>query len=103
MRLSESSRAKAAGTQAAKARSGITDWARVFRAMTMIVYKVSGAGESWAFTRNGERGAEYTSEEGAFEAAVLGATNDLRAGDEITIEVRRSDAPRETAGAFRRE
>ncbi|MBV9567163.1 MAG: hypothetical protein JO172_03415 [Hyphomicrobiales bacterium] len=69
----------------------------------MITYKISGASDKWVVTRNGEPGAEYASEEGAFEAAVLGATNDLRAGDEITIEVRRSDARRESAAAFQRE
>jgi hypothetical protein len=70
--------------------------------MTITVYKVSGVGESWTFSRNGEPGASYTSEEGAFEAAVLGATNDLRAGDEITIEVRRSDAHQNDLAPSRR-
>jgi hypothetical protein len=70
--------------------------------MTITVYEVSGVGESWTLSRNGELGASYTSEEGAFEAAVLGATNDLRAGEEITINVRRSDAhPRGSAPARR--
>jgi len=65
--------------------------------MPMILYRVDGADQSWKVTRNGEPGSSYTSEEGAFEAAVLGATNDLRAGDEVTIEVRRSDRRGETA------
>ncbi len=63
--------------------------------MAITIYKVSGVGQSWTLSRNGEPGASYTSEEGAFEAAGLGATNDLRAGDEITIEVRRSEAHQE--------
>jgi hypothetical protein len=71
--------------------------------MTVNIYKVSGTGQSWTLSRNGEPGASYTSEEGAFEAAVLGATNDLRAGDEITIEVRRSDVQQDDGARFRRE
>ncbi|MBV8764011.1 MAG: hypothetical protein JOZ30_07390 [Hyphomicrobiales bacterium] len=67
--------------------------------MTVNLYKVSGTGQSWTLSRNGESGASYTSEEGAFEAAVLGATNDLRAGDEITIEVKRSGARQIDAAA----
>jgi hypothetical protein len=70
--------------------------------MTITVYKVTGVGESWTLSRNGERGATYTSEEGAFEAAVLGATNDLRTGEEITIDVRRSDThPKDSARSRR--
>jgi len=60
-------------------------------------YKITGQGESWTLTHDGESRASYETQEAAFEVAVLGASNDMRAGNEVIIEVRRSTlAPEET-------
>ena len=55
--------------------------------MPMVAYKVTPRGEKWLVTRDGEPGMSYVSQEAAYEVAVAEASEDLRTGHEIRIEV----------------
>lgn len=44
----------------------------------------------WTIRREGQLGTRYVSQEAAFEVAVSQAQGDLRAGNEIILEVRSS-------------
>jgi hypothetical protein len=57
--------------------------------MTRRRYRITGGALSWTFERDGHKGAAYASQEAAFEAAVLDASNEMRAGNEVVIEVLR--------------
>jgi hypothetical protein len=57
--------------------------------MTRRLYKITGAAQSWTLERDGQPGAAYTSQAAAFAIAVLDASNEMRAGNEGMIEVRR--------------
>jgi hypothetical protein len=71
--------------------------------MARILYTVSPAAEQWAVTRDGEPGMSYVTQEAAFEVAVAEAEGDLRAGHEITLEVRtRLAHPVDDRGGARR-
>lgn len=56
--------------------------------MARILYTVSPEADQWAVTRDGVPGMSYVSQEAAFEVAIAEAEADLRAGHEITLEVR---------------
>ncbi len=56
--------------------------------MANVRYTVTPAADQWAVARDGVPGMSYLSQEAAFEIAVAEAEADLRAGHEITLEVR---------------
>jgi hypothetical protein len=63
----------------------------------MESYKIASRNGSWAVAHNnGEPEGSYATREGAFEAACLAASNDIKRGAAISITVARP-APGEAA------
>jgi hypothetical protein len=63
-----------------------------------MLFKIAGGGTSWSLTRDGGEATGFGTQEAAFEAAVAEASNVLRAGNEVVIEVGR-DADAQRTGA----
>ncbi len=55
--------------------------------MAVANYRVVRAGEGWAIERDGLREGDYLSKEAALEAIVAAASNTIRNGDGVRIEV----------------
>lgn len=53
-----------------------------------ITYEIQGSQGAWSLRRNGEAGANYVTAEGAFEAAAMQASIEMRYDHEIHIFVR---------------
>jgi hypothetical protein len=55
--------------------------------MSVDHYRIVEVGTDFAVDHNGAKSGSYATREGAFEAAVAAASNAIRAGHEIMIEV----------------
>ena len=55
--------------------------------MTTVSYKIVGSGQSWSIDRGGNREGDYATKEAAFEAAVAAASNAIKDGLGISINV----------------
>lgn len=65
-------------------------------ASKMTVYRVVAQGKKWAINHDGNLEGSYSTKEAAFEAAIGPASNSIKDGVGITIEVP-SPAPGEVA------
>lgn len=61
--------------------------------MAHTVYRIQPVQDGFCIEQSGHRSIVYATREAALEAAVGPASNSIKDGDDVTIEVRRSQAP----------
>jgi len=55
--------------------------------MSTASYRIVGSGQSWSVDRGGNREGAYATKEAAFEAAVAAASNAIKDGLGVSIDV----------------
>ena len=66
--------------------------------MATAIYRIIRQGDGWAVKHGGDATPPYSTREAAFEAAVLPASNAIKAGDTVKIEVEASAKDESTLG-----
>lgn len=65
--------------------------------MAVASYRISRHGDGWAVRHGKDTSQSYSTREAAFEAALGPASNAIKAGDAVKIEV---DEPRDSEAAL---